>query len=58
LCTQIVVYHTAGGTPGLAPTEGRKTSVPVKTAKQWSAGTREKSRIRQSNRIIVASCRG
>ena len=32
LCTQTVVYQTAGATPGLAPTDGRKTSVPVNAA--------------------------
>ena len=30
LCTHTVVYQTAGGTPGLAPTDGRNTSVPEK----------------------------
>ena len=37
LCTHTVVYHTAGGTPGFAPTDGRKRSVPEKPARAADA---------------------
>ncbi len=37
LCTQTVVYQTAGGTPGAPPTEGRNSSLPGNPANDGAA---------------------
>jgi hypothetical protein len=37
LWTHTVVYQIAGGVPGFDPTDGRKTSVPVKLARAVAA---------------------